>query len=135
MKLPEKTKALFTRINTFAMATVSSEGVPNVVPMARKYWTGDDALIIGDMFMKATRRNVLDNGKVSLCAWNDETGESYKLVGTGRYETEGEALDLANAELAKDKPGMRFKGVVVFETLEVYDAARGRNAGALITGG
>ena len=35
MKLPEKTKALFTQINTVAMATGSSDGVPNGAPMAR----------------------------------------------------------------------------------------------------
>jgi len=90
MKLPEKTKALFNRVKTFAMATVSDSGMPNVVPMARKYWTEGDALIIGDMFMKATCRNVIDNGRVSLCAWDDDTGESYKLVGKGRYETRGD---------------------------------------------
>lgn len=132
MKLPGKVKALLTSIKTFAMATVSNENVPNVVPMARKYWYGEDKLVIGDMFMKATKRNVEENGRISICVWNDESGESYKLVGIGTYATEGEALDLANDELQKDKPGKKFKGAVIFEAKEVYDAARGKNAGSLI---
>lgn len=132
MKLPDKVKTLLTSINTFAMATVSNENVPNVVPMARKYWYGEDKLVIGDMFMKATKRNVEENGRISICVWNDESGESYKLVGTGTYATEGEAMDLANDGLQKDKPGKKFKGVVIFEAREVYNAARGKNAGSLI---
>ncbi len=132
MKLPEKTKSLLTRINTFAMATVSNDGVPNVVPMARKYWHKDDLFVIGDMFMKATKRNVEDNGKISVSVWDEESGESYKLIGKGAYETSGEAFDLANNELQKDKPGKKFKGVVVFNATAVYDAARGKNAGTLI---
>ena len=84
------------------------------------------------MFMKATKKNVLDNGRVALNVWDDATGESYKLIGTATYETSGEALELADAELAKDKPGKKFRGVVIFETMEVYDTARGKNAGALI---
>lgn len=132
MKLPEKTKALLTKINTFAMATVTRDGIPSVAPMARKYWTDGDALIIGDMFMKATMENVLDNGRVALNVWDDSTGESYKLIGTGTYETSGEALELANIELNKDKPGKKFKGVVIFRAKAVYDTARGKNAGALI---
>jgi len=132
MKLPEKTKALLTRINTFAMATVSNEGVPNVVPMGRKYWHKDDLFIIGDMFMKATKGNVENNGKISISVWDEESGESYKLIGTGTYETSGEAFDFANNELQKDKPGKKFKGVVIFNATAVYDAARGENAGALI---
>ena len=134
MELPEKVKALFTKISTFAMATVTPDGRPNVVAMARKYWFKNDLLVIGDMFMKATKQNVEDNEKVSLCTWDDATGESYKLIGIGHYKTSGEELDLANQELQKDKPGKKFKGVVIFETKEVYEAARGKAAGDLIAG-
>ena len=115
MELPEKVNALFTRIPTFAMATVRPDGAPNVVAMARKYWYKNDRLIIGDMFMKATKQNVEENGRVSLCIWDDASGESYKLIGTGRYEDSGEALEIANQGLQKDKPGKKFKGVVIFE--------------------
>ena len=103
-----------------------------MVPMARKYWIKNDLLIIGDMFMKATKRNVEDTGKISISVWDDESGESYKLIGSGKYETSGEAFDLASRELQKDKPGKKFNGVVIFNATKVYDAARGINAGALI---
>lgn len=132
VQIPEKTMNLLDRIKTIAMATVSKEGIPNVAPMARKYWHRDGRLIIGDMFMKATLKNVLETGRVSLCVWDDKTGESYKLTGTCDYETSGEALERANRELEKDKPGKKFKGVVLFKPQAVYDTARGKNAGALI---
>ena len=39
---------------------------------------------------------------------------------------------MANANLHKKKPDKNFKGVVVIEVTEVYDAARGEKAGNLI---
>jgi len=48
------------------------------------------------LIMKATKRNVEDTGKISISVWDDESGESYKLIGTGTYQTSGEAFDLAD---------------------------------------
>ncbi len=81
--------------------------------------------------MKATKENIISNGKASVSAW--EGAESYKLRGTARYETEGPALDAILAA----KPGIKemTKGVVILKVSEVYDASKsekGANAGKLI---
>lgn len=120
------------RRKTIAMATSTKAGVPNVVPMLQYWWLSEDELVIGDMFMKATVANVQENGMVSLSIWDDDSGESYKFVGTAVYETSGPGYELANANLHRKKPDKNFKGAVVMKVTEVYDTARGPNAGSLI---
>ena len=129
MKIPSKARELLSGGLTMAMATSDAAGFPNVVPMLQYWWHGEDELVVGDLFMKATRANVEQNGRVSLSAWSDKTGESYKYMGRGRYETAGEAYDMANGELRKKKPDKRFKGVVVVKISDVYIATKGKRAG------
>ena len=132
MKIPEKARGMIEKGLTIAMATSSREGYPNVAPMLQYWWFGEDRLVIGDLFMKATRKNVEETGRVSLYACDDETGEAYKYCGTAMYEREGEACEMANANLHKKKPDMNFKGVVVATITEVYVATRGKMAGQRI---
>ena len=114
------------------MATVDDSGAPNVAPMRNLWWSGERNVVIGDMFMKATAANVKSTGRVCLGVYDFEAERSWKLTGTAVYETEGPRYDMAQAELQKKKPDMRFKGVVVFEVHAVYDQAPGPNAGNLV---
>ena len=132
MKIPEKPRRLMEQRRTIAFATCTKDGVPNVVPMLQYWWFGEGVLVVGDMFMKATRKNVQDNGMVSFSVWDDATGEAYKFRGTAAYETAGAAYDMANDNLHRKKPDKSFRGVVAVTVTEIYDASRGENAGKLI---
>jgi predicted pyridoxine 5'-phosphate oxidase superfamily flavin-nucleotide-binding protein len=132
MVLPEAAKAILDRQTLMAFATCSKQGVPNVVYMLQYWRFSEDELVVGDVFMNATRRNVVENGCVSFCVWDEQTDRSYKFKGTARYETSGPAYDLANQNLHQKKTDKNFKGVIVVKIDEVYDAARGPNAGKLI---
>ena len=134
MQIPDAARRLMEQGRTVALATCTRSAVPNVVPMLQYWWHGEDQLVIGDLFIRATRRNVQENGWVSLSVWDEDSGEAYKFVGSAVYETSGLAYDLANRRLHQRKPQMDFKGVVVIAVKEVYDAARGENAGRLIAG-
>ena len=135
MKIPDQAKALMAQGKGIALATVAADGTPNVVPMLQYWWLEEGELVIGDLFMLATRRNILDTGRVSFTVWDDASGESYKFVGTARYETSGPAYELASENLHKNKPDKNFKGAVVIHVTAVYDASRGPNAGKLLAGG
>ena len=135
IQIPEKAKRLMEQGKVIALATSSKEAIPNVVFMLQYWWFQQDTLVIGDVFMNATHRNVQENGFASFCVWDEETDQSYKFKGTTRYETLGEAYEFANANLHKKKPDKNFKGVVVIKVTEVYDASRGENAGKLIAKG
>ena len=132
MKIPENAKRLMEQGKIIALATSTAASVPNVVPMRQYWWYGEDELVVGNRFMKATQRNVEENGWASFSVWEDGSGESYKFVGTAKYETSGPRYELANENLHRKKPDTDFKGVVVIKVTEVYDAARGENAGKLI---
>ena len=132
MKIPDIAKELMEQEKVIALATASKDGIPNVVYMLQYWWYQPDVLVIGDVFMNASRRNVQENGHASFCIWDEHTDKSYKFIGTARYETSGEAYEFANANLHKKKPDKNFKGVVVIKVTEIYDASRGENAGKLI---
>ena len=132
MVIPQEVKGMLQQPTIIALATSSREAIPNVVYMLQYWWLGEDEIVIGDVFMKATKKNVEENEHVSLCAWDEQLERSYKLKGTARYETSGPAYDLANENLHKKKPDKNFKGVVTIKITEVYDASRGGNAGKRI---
>jgi predicted pyridoxine 5'-phosphate oxidase superfamily flavin-nucleotide-binding protein len=132
MQIPHDAKELMEQGKIIALATATNMAVPNVVYMLQYWWHQPDVLVIGDLFMNASRKNVQENGRASFCVWDEDTDHSYKFIGTATYETSGEAYEFANANLHKKKPDMIFKGVVVIKVTEVYDASRGENAGKLI---
>ena len=115
-----------------ALATSSRQAVPNVVFMLQYWWFQQETLVVGDVFMNATRKNIQENGFASFCVWDEETDQSYKFKGMAKYETSGEAYEFANGILHKKKPQKNFKGVAVIKVTEIYDASRGANAGELI---
>jgi predicted pyridoxine 5'-phosphate oxidase superfamily flavin-nucleotide-binding protein len=131
MQIPDQVRKLFEQRPLMYLATVDGAGMPNVVPMLQYWWFNDDTMVIGDLFMKATRINVQANGRVCISACG-EGNEAYKLRGTATYEASGPAYDLANSELHRGSPERNFKGAVVFKVTEVYDAAKGPNAGTLL---
>jgi predicted pyridoxine 5'-phosphate oxidase superfamily flavin-nucleotide-binding protein len=132
MQIPHDAKTLMEQKKVIALATASKKAIPNVVYMLQYWWYQPDILVIGDVFMNASRRNVQENGYASFCVWDEDTDKSYKFIGMATYETSGEAYEFANANLHKKKPDKNFKGVVVITVTEVYDASRGENAGKLI---
>ncbi|MBN1362796.1 MAG: pyridoxamine 5'-phosphate oxidase family protein [Sedimentisphaerales bacterium] len=132
MVIPQEAKTILNRQTLMAFATCSKEGAPNVVYMLQYWWLSEGELVVGDLFMNATRRNVEETGQVSFCVWDEQADRSYKFKGTARYETSGAAYELANSALHEKKPDKNFKGVIVVRITEVYDASRGPNAGKLI---
>lgn len=135
MQIPEDARSVMEGGKVIALATSSNEAIPNVVYMLQYWWYQPDILVIGDVFMDATRRNVQENGVASFCVWDEETDKSYKFKGTAKYETSGKAYEFANTNLHKKKPDKNFKGVAVITITEIYHASRGENAGKLIAKG
>jgi uncharacterized protein len=129
--IPQDVKSLFDGSHVVWMATADTSGVPNVAPMRQLWWSGEQTLIIGDMFMKATAANVQLTGRVCLGVYDPDTERAWKMTGTAAYETEGPNYEMAQAELEKKKPGKRFKGVVVFTVQAVFDQMPGPKAGSV----
>ena len=67
--------------NTWTVATCAA-GVPNAVPVGFKDVTEDGKLVVGDVFLETTMRNVLDNGKIAVSAYDASTSEGYQVKGS-----------------------------------------------------
>lgn len=73
------------------LGTYSNE--PNAVPVAFKDITPDGKLIVGDVFLDTTLKNIQANGKIAVSACNAQTFEGYQIKGTAEYITTGPIVD------------------------------------------
>lgn len=67
-----------------------ANGKPNVVPVAFKDVTPDGKLVVGDVFLDTTLKNLKANaGRIAISAYTPKTLEGYQIKGTAEYVTEG----------------------------------------------
>lgn len=79
--------------NMWDLATCS-DNQPNVVPVAFKDVTADGKLIIGDVFLETTLKNLQANGgKIAISVYNATSLEGYQIKGTAEYVTSGELVE------------------------------------------
>ncbi len=79
-----------------------ADGEPNVVPVAFKDVTADGKLVVGDVFLDTTLRNLnANNGKIAISAYDANSLEGYQVKGTAAYVTEGEVVDTFKAMVEK----------------------------------
>lgn len=77
--------------NLWYLGTYSNE--PNAVPVAFKDVTDDGVLLVGDVFLDQTLKNIEANGKICVSVCNAETMEGYQIKGSAEYLSEGEIVD------------------------------------------
>ena len=70
-----------------------ADNEPNVVPAAFKDVTADGKLVVGDVFLETTLKNLQTNGgKIAISAYDAKSLEGYQIKGTAEYVTEGEVV-------------------------------------------
>ena len=81
------------KANMWDLATCANEE-PNVVPVAFKDVTEDGKLIVGDVFLETTLRNIKANGgKIAISVYDGQSLEGYQIKGLAEYVTEGPVVD------------------------------------------
>ena len=86
--LNENVKKLLKE-NMWDLATCSA-GVPNVVPVALKDVTDDGKLVVGDVFLNTTLRNLaLNGGRIAISVYDAKTLEGYQIRGTAGHVSDG----------------------------------------------
>ena len=79
--------------NMWDLATCAG-GEPNVVPVAFKDVTDDGKLLVGDVFLETTLRNLRENGnRIAVSAYDAKTLEGYQIKGVAEYQTEGDVVE------------------------------------------
>ena len=75
-----------------------ADGEPNVVPVAFKDVTEDGKLVVGDVFLETTLKNIKANdGKIAVSAYDAQNLEGYQINGTAEYVTEGAVVETFKA--------------------------------------
>ena len=70
-----------------------ANGEPNVVPVAFKDVTPADKLVVGDVFLDTTLKNLAANsGKIAISVYDAKSLEGYQIKGVAEYVTEGEVV-------------------------------------------
>ncbi len=82
------------------LATCSAEG-PNVVPVAFKDVTEDGKMVVGDVFLDTTLKNIKENGKIAVSVYDAQTLAGFQIKGTAEYVTEGPVVDIFKALVEK----------------------------------
>ena len=66
---------------------------PNVVPVAFKDVTPDGKLVVGDVFLDTTLKNLTANGgKIAISVYDAKSLEGYQIKGVAEYVTEGDVV-------------------------------------------
>ncbi len=79
-----------------------ADGEPNVVPVAFKDVTPDGMLMVGDVFLDTTLKNLAANrGKIAVSVYDGQTLEGYQVKGTAQYVTEGDVVATFKAMVEK----------------------------------
>lgn len=72
---------------------ICADGVPNVVPVAFKDVTDDGKLVVGDVFLDTTLRNLAaKDGRIAVSVYDAKTLEGYQIRGAAEHVTDGPAV-------------------------------------------
>ena len=106
-----------------------SDGEPNVVPVAFKDVTEDGNLVVGDVFLETTLKNIKANdGKIAISAYDAQNLEGYQIKGSAEYVTEGEIVDTFKAMVEKMFNGAATaKGALIITPEKVIVTTPGAN--------
>ena len=130
VKLNAAVKEVVLKTKTFPFATSSAKGEPNVVPVGAVILQPDDETIwIVDNFMNKSLKNVKENPKVALYAWNHDCQNSYQIKGDVTIETSGKDYEKAREIMAGLKLGLPAKGLIKMKITAAYCVRPGPHAG------
>lgn len=106
-----------------------SNGEPNVVPVAFKDVTEDGNLVVGDVFLETTLKNIKANdGKIAISAYDAQNLEGYQIKGRAEYVTEGKIVDMFKAMVEKMFNGAATaKGALIITPEKVIVTTPGAN--------
>ena len=101
-----------------AVATINSDGSPNVIAIGFAKVVNDTTIVITDNFMKTTVENIKHEPRICLAVWTKDWEEGYKFTGTAIYETEGKwATFVKNM---KENKGFPAKGAIVVNVEKIF---------------
>ena len=104
-----------------------ADGEPNVVPGAFKDVTADGKLLVGDVFLETTMKNIRSNdGKIAISVYDAQSLKGYQIKGKAEYVTEGQIVDEFKAMAEKMfNVAATAKGALIITTEKVIVTTSG----------
>jgi predicted pyridoxine 5'-phosphate oxidase superfamily flavin-nucleotide-binding protein len=127
MELPDAVRTAFDAAPHCFLATCHN-GVPNVVPVGRK-WLNDNEILLADFHFGKTRRNIADNPEVAISVTGPEPKQGFQLKGTASAHRDGEPFEKLGAMLRGAGVDAVPHAAVLVSIEEVYLLDPGPNAG------
>ncbi|UWG95548.1 pyridoxamine 5'-phosphate oxidase family protein [Dehalobacter sp. DCM] len=122
-RLSSEIKSVFSKQDVFPVATASSDGTPNVVPMTFVKILDDDKLLIVDNFMNKTKKNIDTNPIMAVSIWDMQTGKSYQIKGSTTVVDSGSVFEEAQTWVKEKMPQLQPKGAVILTIEKIYDCS------------
>ncbi|NMC56534.1 MAG: hypothetical protein GYA50_04865 [Eubacteriaceae bacterium] len=127
-KLNEDVKSLLNNSKVWQIATM--DDMPNVISVLFKTIDENDNLILFDVFMDRTEKNIKKNGKIAITAYDMEIHKAYQLKGTAQYSTDSALIEAGNS-VAKNF-GLAVKGAVIVKVEQIIFSAPGPDTGKIL---
>jgi len=102
------------------VATSADDATPNVVYINYLKTVSDDTILIADNYLKKTRDNIINNGKISFVVRDDEKG-SYQVKGEAQRLEQGEYFDEIQTWVSDNLPKV---AAVVMKVQSVFNGAK-----------
>ncbi len=113
--IPETVKQAWTkREGSVILATVNSDGVPNIIYVACVSLYGDDRLVVADNYFDKTRQNIKSGSKGAALFITDDN-KAYQLKGTLEYHESGPIFEDMKKWNPPTLPGHGATALVVSE--------------------
>ena len=133
-QMTEKIVEMFKKVPIVILATATTDGIPNAVPVGSKKIIDNETILISDQFLNKTLANMKANPKVSLTFWEGHDG--YQIKGSVTIETTGNRFEETSKWIEEmgNKMGipLKSKGVVILTIDEIYNLTPGPDAGKRI---
>ncbi len=133
-KMTERIIEILEKQAPAALATATKDGIPNVVPVNAKKVLDDETILISDQFLNKTLKNVQENPRVAVTAWDKLEG--YQLKGVVTIETSGQRFE-ETAQWIEERGkriniSLKSKGILIVKIEEIYIVTPGPEAGTRI---
>ncbi|MBW3002101.1 pyridoxamine 5'-phosphate oxidase family protein [Candidatus Woesearchaeota archaeon] len=110
--------------HALGFATIDASGKPHNIAVGDVKVVSKNQLIIGDVYLVETIKNIQKNNSVSLVVWNkgwEENCIGYELQGTAEHFSEGEWVEKAK----KIHEGFPVKGAIIVTLNKIKKLAVG----------
>jgi len=102
------------------LATVDTDGVPNIIYASCVSAFGDDRLVVADNYFHKTLKNLLNGGGKGALLFMSKKGKAYQVKGTLEYHKDGEIFENMKTWNPPKLPG---KAAAVLNVEEIYCGA------------